>query len=62
LPSIGDFSNEIERVYLDCIVKGGRNMQDAIAIELLCGDHLTIKANFTVGAITKVQQDLPRNR
>ncbi len=62
LPMIGNFDNDIERTYLDCIAKGGRSIQDAIAIELIYGNRLTIKANFPIDAITKVQQELPINR
>ena len=60
LPMIGDFSNEIERVYLDCIAKGGRSIQDAIAIELLHGDRLSFRGNFPIESILKVQEDLPQ--
>jgi hypothetical protein len=56
---IGDFSNEIERVYLDCIAKGGRSIQDAIAIQLLHGDQLTSKGIFPAEYVLKVQEDLP---
>ena len=63
LPMIDDFpnkkTNEIERVYLDCIAKGGRSIQDAIAIELLHSDSLTFRANFPTEYILKVQEDLP---
>jgi len=59
LPMIGDFSNEIERVYLDCIAKGGRSIQDAIAIQLLYGDHLESKGIFPAESVLKVQKDLP---
>ena len=59
LPRIGNFENEIERVYLDCIAKGGRSIQDAIAIELLYANHLTSRGNFPVEYVLKVQEDLP---
>lgn len=62
LPMIGDFSNEIERVYLDCIAKGGRSIQDAIAIELLYGDRLSFKGKFSTESILKVQEDLPNEK
>jgi hypothetical protein len=62
LPMIGDFSNEIERVYLDCIAKGGRNIQDAIAIQLLYGDHLKSKGIFPAEYVLKVQEDLPNEK
>jgi len=59
LPMIGDFSNQIERVYLDCIANGGRSVQDAVAIELLHGDKLNLRGSFPVDLIRKVQEDLP---
>lgn len=59
LPEIGDFSNEIERVYLDCIAKGGRSVLDAIAIELLYGDQISVKGRFTTQDVIKVREDLP---
>ena len=59
LPEIGDFSNEIERVYLDCIAKGGRSMLDAIAIELLYSDQISVKGRFTTQDVIKVREDLP---
>jgi len=62
LPMNGPILNDIERTYLDCIAKGGRSIHDAIAIELLYGDHLTVKANFSIADITKVQQELPIKR
>jgi len=60
LPRIGDFSNEIQRVYLDCIAYGGRSTYDAIAIELLYGDKLKTKGVFPVELISKVKEDMPR--
>jgi hypothetical protein len=59
LPEIGDFSNEIERVYLDCIAKGGRSMLDAIAIEMLYSDQIHVKGRFTTEDVIKVREDLP---
>jgi hypothetical protein len=59
LPIIGDFSNEIQRVYFDCLAKGGRSIQDAVAIELLYSNRLVFKANFPTELIQKVQDDLP---
>jgi hypothetical protein len=59
LPMIGEFGNEIERIYLDCIAKGGRSIQDAIAIELLHGNHLISRGSFPVEYVLKVQEDLP---
>jgi hypothetical protein len=62
LPMIGDFQNETQRVYFDCIAKGGRSVNDAIAVELSYGDTLTQKANFPVESVRKVQEDLSINR
>lgn len=59
LPEIGDFSNEIERVYLDCIAKGGRSMLDAIAVEMLYSDQIYVKGRFTTEDVIKVREDLP---
>lgn len=59
LPKIGDFSNEIERVYLDCIANGERSTADAIAIELLYEDNVSIRGLFPVHLVKKVQEDLP---
>lgn len=61
LPMIGDFSNEIQRVYLDCIAKGGRSVLDAIAIELLYGDRLESKGQFSIQEIKNVQENLKIN-
>ncbi len=62
LPKIGDFENVIERIYLDSIANGGRNLLDAIAIELLFEEQLTVKGHFPMGYVTKVQEDMPRRR
>jgi hypothetical protein len=59
LPKIGDFSNEIERVYLDSIANGERSMLDAIAIQLLHGDKITTKGLFSIDDIKKVEEDMP---
>lgn len=59
LPEIGDFSNEIERIYLDCIAKGGRSMLDAIAIEMLYSDQIHVNGRFTTEDVIKVREDLP---
>jgi hypothetical protein len=59
LPKIGDFSHAIERVYLDCIAKGGRSVLDAIAIELLYGNQISVRGRFTTQDVIKVQEDLP---
>ena len=60
LPKIGEFSNNIQRVYLDCIAKGGRNTQDAIAIEITHGDKLEMRGVFPVEYVTKVKEDMPK--
>jgi hypothetical protein len=59
LPKIGSFENLTERIFLDCIAKGGRNTMDAIAIQLKHADKITINARFTTEMILKVQEDLP---
>jgi hypothetical protein len=59
LSKIGDFSNEIERVYLDCVANGERSTMDAIAIELLYEDRLGTRGLFPVQLVKKVQEDLP---
>jgi hypothetical protein len=59
LPKIGSFENLTERVFLDCIAKGGRSMMDAIAIQLKYKDEINIKARFTTDMLLKVQEDLP---
>jgi hypothetical protein len=61
LPKIGDFTNEVQRTYLDSIAKGGRSINDAIAIELLYADKLDIKGQFPIEYVIKVQQDLPQD-
>ena len=58
LPMLGDFTNEIQRVYLDCIAKGGRSVRDAIAIELLYGDKLQFRGRFNIEDIRNVQENL----
>lgn len=59
LPKIGSFENLTERIFLDCIAKGGRSTMDAIAIQLKHADQITIKARFTTEMLLKVQEDLP---
>lgn len=59
LPKYGDFSNAIQRVYLDCIAKGGRSLLDAIAIAILYPDELKIKGHFSVDLVEKVREELP---
>jgi hypothetical protein len=59
LPMIGDFfDNEIQRVYLDSLAAGGRNLLDAVAIELRYPDKLQIKGLFQVDLVEKVLEDL----
>lgn len=53
-----DCKDTIEQVYLDCIAKGGRNILDAIAIEIKHGDDLNIKGRFSVDDVLKVQDDM----
>ena len=59
LPKTGSFENIIERVFLDCVAKGGRSMMDAIAIQLKYSDEVSTKARFTTEMLLKVQEDLP---
>ncbi|MEM3671450.1 MAG: hypothetical protein QW767_06890, partial [Thermoprotei archaeon] len=56
----GDFENEVQRVYLDCLAFGGRSTLDAIAIELLYGDQLAVRGEFPVDLVLKVRDDLPK--
>jgi hypothetical protein len=60
LPRIGDFfdNNEIQRVYLDSLAAGGRNLLDAVAIELRYPEKLQIKGLFQVDLVEKVREDL----
>jgi hypothetical protein len=55
----GTFENEIQRVYLDCLAFGGRSTLDAIAIELLYGDRLSVRGEFPTDLVLKVREDLP---
>ncbi|AIC16410.1 hypothetical protein NVIE_021460 [Nitrososphaera viennensis EN76] len=57
LPKMGDFENEIERVYLDCMANGERSTMDAIAIELLYEGRLKTKGLFPIQLVKKVQED-----
>ncbi len=59
MPKPGTFDNGIQRVYLDCLAVGGRSILDAIAIELLYGDKLTIRGEFQADLVAKVREDLP---
>lgn len=61
LPKIGGFDNVIERIYLDCLANGGRSILDAVAIDLLYGDHLTVRGHFQVDSVKKVQEDMPQS-
>jgi hypothetical protein len=58
MPKHGHFENEVQRVYLDCLAAGGRSTLDAIAIELLFGDELTIRGEFRADAVAKVMEEL----
>jgi hypothetical protein len=60
LPTIGDFSNEIQRIYFDCIANGGRSIQDAVAIYSKYRDRLDYKALFPIEMMESAQDDLPR--
>jgi len=53
------FWNEIQRVYLDCLAFGGRSTLDAIAIELLYADRLSVKGEFPADLVLKVKEELP---
>ncbi len=55
----GSFDDGIQRIYLDCLAAGGRSTLDAIAIELLHGDGLTIRGEFRADVVAKVKEDLP---
>lgn len=59
MPRSGSFDDEIQRVYLDCVAAGGRSTLDAIAIELLYGNRLTIRGEFRADVVAKVKEDLP---
>lgn len=59
MQKIGSFENEIERVFLDCLAKGGRSMMDAIAIQIKYKDKIKTPARFTTEMVLKVQEDLP---
>jgi len=59
LPKIGEFANEVERTYLDCIARGGRSTLDAVAIDLLYGDRLSVRGQFPIETVLKVQEDIP---
>jgi len=55
---IGHFKDEIQRVYLDCLAAGGRSILDAIAIDLRYGSQLTVRGEFPVDLVSKVEEDL----
>jgi len=55
----GDFRDEIQRVYLDSLAAGGRNILDAIAIELLYDNRLSVKGEFQADLVMKVKEELP---
>jgi hypothetical protein len=54
----GPFDNEIQRVYLDCLAVGGRSVLDAIAIELLYPESLTVRGKFGADLVAEVKEDL----
>jgi len=60
LPRTGEFGNEIQRVYLDCIAYGGRSLLDAIAIEILHNEDLdhNIRGTFKAEDVLKVREEL----
>jgi hypothetical protein len=60
LPMIGEFfdNDEIQRVYLDSLAAGGRNLLDAVAIELRYPNKLQIKGLFPIDLVEKVREDL----
>lgn len=58
LPKLGNFDNVLDRIYLDCIARGGRSTLDGIAWELLYGDAIQDRGHFPVEVIKKVQEDL----
>ena len=59
LPKTGTFENITERVFLDCVAKGGRSTMDAIAIQLRHAGEISTGARFTIETLLKVQEDLP---
>lgn len=62
LPKMGSFENKVERVFLDCLANGGRSVLDAVAIQLLYGDSIDVKARFPIEMVIKVQDDLPSEK
>lgn len=60
MPRTGHFSNEIQRVYLDCIASGGRSMLDAIAIEIVHHRKLDpkVRGAFKSEDVLKVREEL----
>ena len=61
LPKIGFFENLIERVFLDCVAKGGRSFLDAAAIMLTCNAEIKTRVRFTIDTILKVQEGMLPN-
>jgi len=59
---MGSFDNKVKRVFLDCLANGGRSVLDAVAIQLLYGDSIDVKARFPIEMVIKVQDDLPREK
>lgn len=54
------FKNGIQRLYLDCLAFGGRSTLDAIAIELLYGDQLSVRGEFPTDLVLKVREELSK--
>lgn len=59
LPKQVSIENEIEQVYLDCLANGGRSILDAIALQLVYPDQITVRGRFPVETVRKVQEDMP---
>jgi hypothetical protein len=60
LPASDSLEDTIQRVYLDCLAFGGRNLLDAIAIDLVYGNELRIRGEFPAELVRKVEEDMPR--
>jgi hypothetical protein len=58
LPRIGEYGNEIQRVYLDCLAAGGRSLLDALAIQLRHPDEVRVRGLFQAELVEKVHGDL----
>ena len=60
LPKIGDFSNNVQRVFYDCLAVGGRGILDAIAISRKFPNE-TKSTNYLYSLLSlalKVEQDM----